>query len=145
MLLSLEAKAHEIESHYNQFTSWEDKYREMIAQGKRLPVLAEEFKVDSYKINGCQSQVWLYPSFNEGKLYFNADSDSLLVKGIIALLVEVYSGFSPEEILSYRGDFLKNIGITQHLSLNRSNGLTSMLKQIELYAQAFLRIQKLKG
>jgi cysteine desulfuration protein SufE len=96
----------------------------------------DDLKIDKYKVKGCQSQVWLFPVLKEGKVYFQADSDAMLVKGIISVLLKVYSGQSADDILAHEPSFLNELGITQHLSMNRSNGLASMMKQIKMYALA---------
>lgn len=140
--MQLNQRIANISGQFLKFQSWEDRYRHMIHLGRELEPLEEEFKTDQFRIKGCQSQVWLYPSFEGGKVFFKADSDSALVKGISAMVVQVYSGSTPGEILEERSDFLKEIGITQHLSMNRSNGLASMLKQVKLYALAYLSIEQ---
>lgn len=124
----------------NQFSGiddWDERYKVIIDSGKELPAFPEEHRIDKFKIEGCQSQVWLYPEFKEGKLLFHADSDAMIVKGLVALIVKVYSGQSPNDILSTPPDFITKIGIDSHLSPTRKNGLNSMLKQIQLYAVAF--------
>lgn len=122
---------------FNQLPDWEERYKKLIEWGKNLPPLSEEFKTDKYLIKGCQSQVWLYPDFIQGQVIFRADSDAILVKGIVALLLYVYSTSSPAEILETKPDFLTAIGLTEHLSMNRTNGLKAMIKQIQLYALAY--------
>lgn len=122
---------------FSQYTDWEDRYRHIIKLGRSLDAFSEESQVEKYRIKGCQSQVWLRPSLEQGKVILNADSDSSLVKGIIALLVKVYSGNAPEDILKTPPNFLKELGITEHLSMNRTNGLASMVKQIQMYATLF--------
>lgn len=134
--MSIENSIKEIESTFSQSKDWEDKYRQIIKYGKDLAEMKEEFKVDKYKIKGCQSQVWLFPELKEGKVFFQADSDAMLVKGIISVLLKVYSGQTPDDILKHEPSFLNELGITQHLSMNRSNGLASMMKQIKMYALA---------
>ena len=124
-------------SLFNKHNDWEDKYRELIKVGKDLPELEQEYQIEKYKIKGCQSQVWLYPEYKDGIVYFKAWSDAVLVKGIIGLLVKAYSESSPEEIMETKHDFLSQIGITDHLSMNRTNGLASMIKQIQMYAFVF--------
>lgn len=121
---------------------WEERYKELIKVGKEMAPYPEEQRLEKFQVKGCQSQVWLFPSLAEGRVQFAADSDALLVKGIVALLVHVYSGATPTEILSDRGDFLKSIGITEHLSMNRTNGLASMLKQIQMYALVYQSLAK---
>lgn len=131
-----------IKARLQQFTDWEDRYKELIQLGRALPSISDEQRDEKYKVKGCQSQVWLVPEFKDGKVFFHADSDAVLVKGIIALLVNVYSGATPDEILTNKPDFLKEVGITDHLSMNRTNGLASMMKQIQMYAVVFKSMQK---
>lgn len=125
-----------------QFSDWEDRYKELIQLGRSLASISDEQRAEKYKVKGCQSQVWLIPEFKDGKVYFQADSDAVLVKGIIALLVNVYSDATPDEILNNKPEFLKEMGITEHLSMNRTNGLASMMKQIQMYAAVFKSMQK---
>lgn len=127
----------QIKDRFLQFKDWEDRYKELINLGKQLPAYPEDKRDEKFKVKGCQSQVWLYPEFKEGRVYLHADSDALLVKGIVGLLVSVYSDATPEEILATPPEFLKEVGITEHLSMNRSNGLASMMKQIQMYAVVF--------
>lgn len=127
----------QIQARFTAFSDWEDRYKELIQVGKEMPAFPEEQRLEKFKVKGCQSQVWLYPQFVEGRVRFVADSDALLVKGIVGLLVHVYDGATPTEILSDKGDFLKAIGITEHLSMNRTNGLASMMKQIQMYALVY--------
>jgi cysteine desulfuration protein SufE len=124
-------------ARFKAHTDWEDRYKELIQVGKEMPAYPEEFREEKFKVRGCQSQVWLHPTLKDGRVYFAADSDAMLVKGIVGLLVLVYSGATPAEILATKGDFLKDIGITEHLSMNRTNGLASMMKQIQLYALVY--------
>jgi len=135
--VEIAAKIDHLVQKYKDMNSWEDRYKSIIQDGKKMDSLDQEYLLDKYKVNGCQSQVWLIPSLESGKVYFKADSDAMLVKGIIHLLVSVYSGSTPQEIMETKADFLKQIGITEHLSMNRSNGLASMVKQIQMYAIAF--------
>ncbi len=135
--MSVGERIAQVISRFKAQEDWEERYKELIQIGKNLALYPEEQRVEKFKIKGCQSQVWLYPEFKMGKVYFHADSDALLVKGIIGLLTEVYSGSKPQEILETSADFLKEIGITEHLSMNRTNGLASMLKQIQMYALVY--------
>jgi cysteine desulfuration protein SufE len=135
--MNIQDKIQKITERFGRISDWEGKYREIISLGKALPELKEDLKLDKFKVKGCQSQVWLIPEFKDGKVFFAADSDSVLVKGIIALLVEVYSGENPSEILATKPDFLTSIGLMENLTMNRSNGLASMIKQIQMYAIAF--------
>jgi cysteine desulfuration protein SufE len=138
--MTIHEKHKSIIEDFKTFDNWEDRYSYIIKLGKELNPLAEEFKTSKYKIDGCQSQVWMNARFEDGKIFIEADSDALIVKGLIAILIAAYSGFSPNEILSAPPDFLKEIGIDNHLSVTRKNGLGAMLKQIQLYAFAFKQI-----
>lgn len=132
----------QVKNRFLQFQDWEDRYKELIKIGRDLHSYPEDKRDEKYKVKGCQSQVWLYPEFKDGRVYFSADSDAVLVKGIVGLLVSVYSDATPEEILSTKPDFLKEVGITEHLSMNRSNGLAAMMKQMQMYAVVFKSMQK---
>lgn len=132
----------QIKERFLQYQDWEDRYKELIQLGRGLSAYPEDKRDEKYKVKGCQSQVWLYPEFKDGRVYFHADSDAVLVKGIVALLTSVYSDATPDEILATKPDFLKEVGITEHLSMNRSNGLASMMKQIQMYALVFKSMQK---
>jgi cysteine desulfuration protein SufE len=127
----------QIKQRFLQFKDWEDRYKELIVLGKHLDTYPEDKRDEKYKVKGCQSQVWLCPEFKDGRVYFHADSDAVLVKGIVGLLVSVYSDATPDEILSTKPEFLQEVGITEHLSMNRSNGLAAMMKQIQMYAVVF--------
>ncbi|WP_372655652.1 SufE family protein [Halobacteriovorax sp.] len=124
-------------TNFENFSNWEDKYKAIINLGKDLETLPEEFRLESNKVKGCQSQVWLHAELEGDKVIFKADSDAAIVKGIIALLLSVYSDATPDEILATKPDFLETIGLRQHLSMSRANGLSSMVKQISVYALAF--------
>lgn len=126
-----------ITERFNNIKTWEDKYKELITLGKEYQSLEELEKDDKFKVKGCTSQVWLLPRFDQGKIFFKADSDSTLVKGIVSLLVYVYSDSTPDEIISNKPEFLKEIGIMENLTMNRSNGLASMMKQIQMYALVY--------
>lgn len=130
-------KIKQIIDRFNAHSDWEDKYRELIKVGKTLKTMDESDKESKFEVKGCQSKVWLKPKLKDGKIELIADSDAILVKGIIGLLLEVYSNSTPEEILSTPPEFLKEIGITDHLSMNRTNGLAAMVKQIQMYASLF--------
>lgn len=135
--MAINKKIDELVSEFAKCSEWEEKYTKLIKLGKSLEPLSDENRLEKFKVKGCQSQVWLVPSFNEGRVHFFADSDSVLVKGIIAILLKVYSGATPGEILDNKPDFLDVIGIRDHLSMNRSNGLASMIKQIQMYALVY--------
>ena len=135
--MSIKNRANEITESLKGFDDWEDRYREIIKWGKKLPSLDDEFKTEDFKVKGCQSQVWLVPSFEDGQITFRADSDAAIVRGIVSLFTHVYSGSTPMEILSFKPTFVDDIGLRQHLSMSRANGLNSMLKKITIYAMAF--------
>jgi cysteine desulfuration protein SufE len=127
----------EIVEEFSLFDSWEDKYEYIIDLGKKLPALKDQYKKDENKVKGCQSTVWLVADFNEGKVFYMADSDAVIVKGLISMLIRVLSGQSPEDIVGARLDFIKEIGMINHLAQTRSNGLLSMVKQMKNYALAY--------
>lgn len=126
----------EILSDFELFDTWEEKYHYIIEIGQKLPPLDDKYKVDEYKIKGCQSSVWLTGEERDGKLFFSADSDSTFVKGEIALLMMVLSGQSPEDILDAKLEFIDALGLRQHIAVTRANGLASMIKQMKTYAFA---------
>ncbi len=132
---------HEIEEQiveeFSIFDDWMDKYNYLIEMGKSLPLIDEKYKVENNLITGCQSRVWLNAEFKEGLITFTADSDAVITKGIIFLLIRVMSGQKPDAIMKANFEFIDKIGLREHLSPTRSNGLTSMIKQIKLYAMAF--------
>lgn len=127
----------EVVEEFSEFTNWMDKYQMLIDLGNELDTLDEKYKTTSNLIDGCQSRVWLQCDIERGKLVFQADSDALIVKGIIALLIRVLSNHTPEEILSAKLYFIDKIGLSQNLSSTRSNGLLAMIKQIRAYALAY--------
>jgi len=127
----------EIIEEFAEFTEWMDKYQMLIDLGNELDGLDAEYKNEQNLIDGCQSRVWLQCDIKDGKLVFTADSDALITKGIIALLIRVVSGHTPKEILDADLYFIERIGLHQHLSPTRSNGLLSMVKKIKAYALAF--------
>ena len=119
---------------FSLFDEWDEKYGYIIELGKKLSPLSEEYKTDEYKIKGCQSQVWLHPYLQDGKIFFEGDSDAIIVRGLVSLLIKILSGHTPEEIADSDLYFMEKIGMQQHLSITRSNGLASMVKQMKLYA-----------
>jgi cysteine desulfuration protein SufE len=127
----------QIVAEFSMFEDWMDKYNYLIELGKSLPLIDEKYKTDQYIISGCQSKVWLHAGLQNGKVIFTADSDAIITKGIIYLLIRVLSDHSPDEIIASDMDFVDQIGLKEHLSPTRSNGLTSMIKQMKLYALAF--------
>jgi len=124
-------------SEFEHFDDWLEKYNYLIEIGKDLPVMDSKYKTDNNLISGCQSQVWLHASFEEGKINYKADSNTVITKGIISLLVQMLSGHTPDEIINADLKIIKKIGLNDHLSPTRSNGLMSMVKQMKLYAYAF--------
>ncbi len=137
-LSPLESRIEQIKANFLVKTDWEDRYKLVIEYGKNLKAIPEEFKTETYKVKGCQSQVWLHAELKpDGRLRFMADSDAVIVRGLVALLVGVYSEATPDEVLALRPTFLKDIGFESNLSPSRANGLQAMIKQIYLYATAF--------
>ncbi len=140
--MTIKEKQEALIEEFSALEDWEDKYKLIIDKAKTAEPFPEEERTEKNKIRGCQSQVWLAAKFEDGKVKFWADSDAVLVKGMTAILVYVYSGHTPDEILSSPPTFLEKIGITEHLSPTRKNGLNAMLKQIRLYALAFKTLGK---
>ena len=134
---SIQEKQKQIIDEFNFFQDWSEKYQYLIDLGKSLPDYDQNNKIDSNLINGCQSKVWLNSSFNNNIVIFEADSDAIISKGIISLLIRVFSGHNPKEILEANIDFIEKIGLNSHLSQTRANGLLSMIKQIKIYALAY--------
>ena len=135
--MSIEVKAQNMVKKFSHITDWEQKYEKLIELGKAWPGLPEEFKTEDLKVKGCQSQVWIKAELKDGKAFFQGDSDAIIVKGLVALVLSVYSNNTPEEIMKYDSGFLKEIGLDSGLSPSRTNGLYSMIKQIKYYATAF--------
>lgn len=135
--MSIEEREKEIIEEFSFFDDWMDKYEHIIDLGKTLPSLSEEKKTEDRLIKGCQSRVWLDSSLQNGKVYFGADSDAIITKGLAALMVRVLNESSPDEILAAKLDFVDRIGLKDHLSPTRANGLVSMIKQMKLDALAF--------
>ena len=135
--MSIKKKQQELIDDFAFLSDWEQKYEYIIDLGKELKGLPEEKKKEDILIKGCQSQVWLDAELRDGKIFFLADSDGILPKGIISLLVGVYSGHTAEEILAADFDFISKIGLQEFLSPSRANGLASMIKQIKFYAVAY--------
>ena len=127
----------EIVEEFSLFDSWDDKYEYIIDLGKKLPPLEDQFKRDENRVRGCQSTVWLVADYKDGKVLYKAESDAVIVKGLISLLIRVLSDHTPDEIINAKLDFIKEIGMTTHLAQTRSNGLLAMVKQMKNYALAF--------
>ena len=135
--MTIEELQDEVIAEFSDFTDWMDKYQLLIDLGNELTPLEEKYKNESNLINGCQSRVWIQADYHDGKVFFTAESDALIVKGLIALLLHVLSGHTPQEILDAELYFIDEIGLREHLSPTRSNGLLAMVKQMRLYALAF--------
>jgi len=127
----------QIVSDFSLFEDWEGKYIYLDELARSLPLIDAEFKAEQYVISGCQSKVWLHADFRDGKIFFTADSDAIITKGIVSLLIRVLSGHTPDEIINADMGFIEKIGLREHLSPTRSNGLSSMMKQMKLYALAY--------
>lgn len=127
----------EIIEEFEMFEDWTDRYEHIIELGKSLPLIKEEEKNDDLLIKGCQSRVWLKADHQEGKIILTADSDAIITRGIIAILVRVFSNQTPKDIISSNMDFIDQVGLKDHLSPTRANGLVSMMKQIKMYAIAY--------
>lgn len=135
--MTIEQQKQNLVEDFELFDDWMDKYNYIIEMGKELPGLPEENKTKQFLISGCQSQVWLTAKYDNGKIHFQADSDAIITKGIVQLLLKVVDQRSPQEIVNEDFGFIDKIGLKEHLSPTRSNGLTSMIKQIKLYALVF--------
>ncbi|MES1226789.1 MAG: SufE family protein [Bacteroidota bacterium] len=122
---------------FSLFDSWDDKYGYIIDLGKRLAPLEDKFKVEENTVKGCQSTVWLATDYKDGRIFFKADSNSTITKGLISMLIRVLSGHTPDEIAEAKLDFIREIGMTTHLAQTRSNGLLAMVKQMKNYALAY--------
>ena len=135
--LTLNQAQQEVVDEFAMFSDWQDRYEHLIELGKDLPLIAPEHKVEDNLVRGCQSRVWLAAEPKEDLVHFTADSDAMITKGIVALLVRVYNDRTPQEILGASTDFIDHIGLREHLSPNRANGLSAMLDQMKRYAVAF--------
>jgi cysteine desulfuration protein SufE len=127
----------DIIDEFSMFDNWEERYQYMIDLGKTLPLIDDQYKTDDHLIKGCQSKVWVHAEMKNGKVDFTADSDAIITKGIIAILLRVFSNQSPKDIIESNTDFIDKIGLKEHLSPTRANGLVSMIKQLKMYAIAY--------
>lgn len=127
----------ELIEEFSLFDDWMEKYEYIIQLGKELPLIDEQYKKDENLIKGCQSKVWLHAAYQEGKVVFTADSDAIITKGLVAMVIRVLSNQTPKDISEAQLYFVDRIGLKEHLSVTRSNGLLSMIKQMKLYALAF--------
>src|SRR6478735_920694 len=127
----------EIIEEFSLFDNWDDKYEYIIDLGKKLQPLEDQYKKDENKVRGCQSTVWLVADYKEGRIYYKAESDAVIVKGLISMLIRVLSGQTPDDIVNAKLDFIREIGMMSHLAQTRSNGLLAMVKQMKNYALAY--------
>lgn len=127
----------EIIDEFSMFDDWEERYQYMIDLGKTLPLIDAQYKTDDFIIKGCQSKVWVHANLEADKVVFTADSDAIITKGIIAILIRVFSNQHPKDIIEANTDFIDEIGLKEHLSPTRANGLVSMIKQLKMYAVAY--------
>jgi len=137
MVKSIKDIQSEIVQEFSLFDSWDEKYEYIIDLGKKLEPLEDAYKLDENRVRGCQSTVYLVADYKNGKVWFRADSDAVIVKGLISMLIRVLSGHTPDEIVEAKLDFINEIGMMSHLAQTRSNGLLSMVKQMKNYALAF--------
>jgi cysteine desulfuration protein SufE len=135
--LTIAGTEKEIIEEFALFDSWDDKYEYIIDLGKRLPPLDSKYKTEENRVRGCQSSVWLVADFRDGKIFYQADSDAVIVKGLISMLIRVLSERTTDEIMEAKLEFIREIGMTTHLAQTRSNGLLSMVKQMKHYALAY--------
>lgn len=136
--MTINEKQEKVIEEFSMFDDWMDKYAYLIELGKEMPLIDEKFKTNQYLISGCQSRVWLHAELQDEKMILTADSDAVITKGIVSLLIQVLSNQKPQDILKAKLVFPEKIGLQDHLSPTRANGLQSMIKQIQLYAQAFV-------
>ncbi|WP_417859805.1 SufE family protein [Winogradskyella sediminis] len=135
--MTIEDVQNEIIDEFAMFEDWEERYQYMIDLGKDLPIIDEKYKTEDNIIKGCQSKVWVHANMVDNKVNFTADSDAIITKGIIAILIRAFSNQHPEAIINANTDFIDKIGLKEHLSPTRANGLVSMIKQLKLYAIAY--------
>lgn len=135
--MTIKEQQDSIIEEFSFFSEWTEKYEYIIQLGKDLPLIDEQYKTEENLIKGCQSRVWLHADYKNGKIYFTADSDALITKGLVSMVVRVLSGQTPKDIAGSDIYFIDEIGLKSHLSLTRSNGLLSMLKQMKMYGVAY--------
>jgi len=134
---NIEEIEQEIIEEFSLFDNWDDKYEYIIDLGKKLAPLEDQYKRDENKVKGCQSTVWLVADYQDGRIFYKAESDAVIVKGLISMLIRVLSGQTPDDIVNAKLDFIREIGMISHLAQTRSNGLLSMVKQMKNYALAY--------
>ena len=135
--MKIEDTEKEIIDEFSMFDDWMGKYEHIIEMGKSLPMINGKYKTDDRLIKGCQSKVWMHSELKDGKVYFKADSDAIITKGLVAMVIRVLNEHSPDEILDAKMDFVEKIGLKEHLSPTRANGLVNMIKQMKLDALAY--------
>ncbi|WP_262733571.1 SufE family protein [Gaetbulibacter sp. NE] len=135
--MTIQEIQNEIIDEFSMFDDWEERYQYMIDLGKTLPLIDAQYKTDDFIIKGCQSKVWVHANLEADKVVFTADSDAIITKGIIAILIRVFSYQHPKDIIEANTDFIDEIGLKEHLSPTRANGLVSMIKQLKMYAVAY--------
>ncbi|MDX1327862.1 MAG: SufE family protein [Arenibacter sp.] len=135
--MSIQEIQEEIIEEFSMFDDWMERYEYMIELGKSLPLIEEQYKTDDNIIKGCQSKVWVHAELNDDKLVFTADSDAIITKGIVAILIRAFSDQKPSDIIAADTQFIDEIGLKEHLSPTRANGLVSMIKQLKMYAIAY--------
>lgn len=135
--MDIQEKQDRIIEEFQALNDWQERYKHIIKAGQKLPSLEDEHKVEDNLVRGCQSQVWLVTDIEDGNIIFRADSDAAITKGLVALMVNFYSNEDPDTILRTSPDFIQKIGMQEHLSPTRSNGLASMIKQMKIYAMAY--------
>jgi cysteine desulfuration protein SufE len=134
---TIEETEKEIAEEFSLFDAWDDKYEYIIDLGKKLPPLEDQYKIDENRVRGCQSIVWLVADYREGKIFYKAESDAVIVKGLISMLIRVLSGQNPDNIIEAKLNFIQQIGMTTHLAQTRSNGLLAMVRQMKNFALAY--------
>ncbi|MBA6151773.1 SufE family protein [Gelidibacter maritimus] len=135
--MTIKAIQEDLIDEFSMFEDWEERYQYMIDLGKTLPLIDEQYKTQENIIKGCQSKVWVHAEMKDDKVVFTADSDAIITKGIIAILIRVFSNQNPQDIIDANTDFIDAIGLKEHLSPTRANGLVSMIKQLKMYAIAY--------
>lgn len=142
---SIQERQEEIIEEFSMFEDWMQRYEYMIELGKSLPIIDEKHKIEENIIKGCQSKVWVYAEMDDDQVNYTADSDAIITKGIIAILIRVFSGQKPEDVMNANTSFIDEIGLKEHLSPTRANGLVSMIKQMKMYAIAYNSQQQNKA
>jgi cysteine desulfuration protein SufE len=140
--MNINERQQQIINEFEGLSEWEERYRRIIEYGRDMPAMDEAHKIDKNKVKGCQSIVWLHADLKDNAVHLQGDSDAMIVRGLIALLLKVYSGATPAEIVSTPPEFVEATGLASHLSQTRANGLAAMVKQIQMYAAVFQAMQK---